>query len=130
MLRIKNDSSDDYAEVPSPAIQSCVVSNESSYPRPTTPEGREAQLIAAAYDLAERQIREGTASSQVISHFLKMGTQEARLQREILAEQKKLVVAKTESIESMKERNVLYQEAINAIRHYNGQDRNADKDIP
>ena len=130
MPRRKNESSDEYIEVPSPVIPSCATSNESSYPRPTTPEGREAQLIAAAYDLAERQIREGTASSQVISHFLKMGTQEAKLQREILAEQKKLVVAKTESIESSKERNILYQEVIKSIRHYNGQDRNVDQDIP
>ena len=45
-------------------------------------EGRENQLIAMAINLAEKQLREGTASSQVITHFLKLGTQAAKLEKE------------------------------------------------
>lgn len=89
-------------------------------PRPNTPEGRETQVIAIAYDLAEKQIREGTASSQVITHFLKMGAQRERLEREILEAQYKLVLAKTDAIEEEKRNNIDYQEVIRALRRYNG----------
>lgn len=84
----------------------------------TTPESRENQLIAMAYDLAEKQIREGTASSQTINHFLKLGSTKERLEKEILAEQKKLVVAKTENLESGKRLEEMYQEAMDALRSY------------
>ena len=54
----------------------------------TTPEGREKQLIALATDLAEKQLREGTASSQVITHYLKLGSSKDKIERDILKEQK------------------------------------------
>lgn len=85
-----------------------------------TPEGRENSVIALAYDLAERQIREGTASSQVITHFLKLGTARERLEREILAEQKKLVAAKTDTLESDKKDRVAYEEVLAAMKRYSG----------
>ena len=65
-----------------------------------TPEAREQQLVSLAIDLAEKQLREGTASSQVITHYLKLGSSKEKLEKEILAEQKKLVVAKTSAIEA------------------------------
>lgn len=91
-------------------------------PLPTamTPEARENQLIALAYDLAETRIREGTASAQEIVHFLKAGAAKERLEREILAEQKKLVVAKTGSFESARRVEELYGEAMAAFRSYSG----------
>lgn len=102
------------------------VSEASVRSRPaTTPEGREDQVIAAAYDLAEKQIREGTASSQVITHFLKMGSRKERLENEILVEQKKLVSAKTESIQTSREVNELYNNAISAMRRYKGDEEDA-----
>lgn len=85
-----------------------------------TPEGRENDVVAMAYDLAEKQIREGTASSQVITHFLKLGTAKERLEREILAEQKKLIVAKTETLESEKKDKVAYEEVLAAMKKYRG----------
>lgn len=88
------------------------------------PRTRENQVIAAAYDLAEKQILEGTASSQVITHFLKLGTEKARLECEILEAQKKLAEAKTENLASSKRIEELYENAIAAIRHYNGDDFN------
>lgn len=98
-------------------------SSDSSMPirRASTPEARENQLIALATDLAERQLREGTASSQVISHFLKLGSTKERLEKDILLEQKKLIKAKTENLESMKRTEELYQNALNAMRMYSGQ---------
>lgn len=93
----------------------------------TTPEGRENQLIAAAYDLAEERILSKTASAQEIVHFLRMGSAKERMEREILAEQKKLVSAKTESLESAKRVEEYYQKAINAMRLYSGRGSEEDE---
>lgn len=92
-------------------------------PRARTPEGREDQLIAMAYDLVEKRIREGTATSQELTHFLKLGTTRERLEREILSEQKRLISAKIGSIESSAKIEEMYSNAINAMKHYSGQDR-------
>lgn len=85
-----------------------------------SPEARENQLIALAVDEAERQLREGTASSQVITHYLKLGTMKAKLELEILEEQKKLIQAKTESLESAKRIEELYANAMAAFKEYSG----------
>lgn len=89
-------------------------------PPATTPEGRENQLISLAIDLAEQQLSEGIASSQVITHFLKLGTAREKLEKEIMEEQKKLLKAKTEAIEANKRVEELYKEALNAMRAYSG----------
>lgn len=85
-----------------------------------TPETRENQMISLAMDLAEQQLRDGTASSQVISHYLKLGTTKERLEKEKLEEENKLLKAKTESIKSQKRVEELYIEALNAMRNYAG----------
>ena len=85
-----------------------------------SPETRENQLIALAVDLAEKQLREGTASSQVISHFLKLGSTVANLEQERLKNEVTLMKAKTESIKAAKNIESLYKEAINAMRSYGG----------
>ena len=87
-----------------------------------TPEARENQMISLAMDLAEQQLRDGTASSQLITEFVKRGSTKARLEKEILAEQKELMAAKTESLQSSKRIEELYTNALNAMRRYSGQD--------
>ena len=87
-----------------------------------TPESREDQLVALAIDLAEKQLLEGTASAQVISHFLKIGSTKERIEKEILEEQKDLIKAKTEALKSEKRVEELYKEALDAMRHYAGQE--------
>lgn len=87
-----------------------------------TVDGRESQLIALATDLAEKQLREGTASAQVISHYLKLGSTTEREKKEIMKEQKKLLVAKTEAIESSKRVEELYANALKSMRRYLGDD--------
>lgn len=86
-----------------------------------TPEARENQLIALAVDLAEQQLREGTASSQVITHYLKLGSTKERIEKEILEKQKELISAKTEALQSAKRVEELYADAIKAMRKYSGQ---------
>ena len=83
-----------------------------------TPEGREDQLSAYAINLAEEQLRNGTASSQVITHYLKLGSMKERQERQKLEEEIKLLKAKTEAIKSEQERNELYSQVIDAIRTY------------
>jgi uncharacterized protein YcaQ len=87
-----------------------------------TPEAREDQLIALATNLAEQQLRDGTASSQVITHYLKLGTTRERLEREILKEQKEMIKAKAEALKSEKRVEELYAEALSAMRKYSGQE--------
>ena len=86
----------------------------------TTEEAREKQLINMAVDLAEQQILDGTASSQVITHFLKLGTTREKIQNDILAEEKKLIRARTEALESAKRVEELYTKALDAMRAYSG----------
>lgn len=103
----------------------------SSRRRATTPEARENQLVSLATDLAERQLREGTASAQVISHYLKLGSSRERLEQERIAEENKLLTAKTAALASQARIEELYREALSAMRSYSGQgltedDVNAD----
>ena len=86
-----------------------------------TPEARENQMISLAMDLAEQQLRDGTASSQLITEFVKRGSTKGRLEKEILKEQKEFMAAKTESIQSAKRVEELYTNALNAMRRYSGQ---------
>ena len=85
-----------------------------------TPEARENQLIYLATELAEQQLRDGTASSQVITHYLKLGSSKERIEKEILEKQKDLITAKTEALQSSKRIEELYTEAIAAMRRYSG----------
>ena len=87
-----------------------------------TPESRENQLISLAVDLAERQLQEGTASSQVITHYLKLGSTKERIEKEILEKQKELISAKTDALKSAKRIEELYTSAIKAMRSYGGHD--------
>lgn len=85
-----------------------------------TPEARENQMIALAVDLAEQQLRDGTASSQVITHYLKMATTRERLEKQLLEQEVKLKKAKTEALESAKRIEELYANAISAMKMYSG----------
>lgn len=91
-----------------------------------TPEARENQLVSLAVDLAEKQLMEGTASSQVITHYLKLGSTKERIEKEILEEQKKLIEAKTQSLQSVQRIEELYTNALDAMRNYSGQGDSED----
>lgn len=86
-----------------------------------SPEARENQLISLAVDLAEKQLIEGTASSQVVTHYLKLGSTKERIEKEILEKQKELITAKTEALQSAKRIEELYTNALNAMKRYSGQ---------
>jgi hypothetical protein len=94
--------------------------NPPERPPATTLRGREDQLIAAAYDLAEKQIREGKASSQVTTHFLKLGSTREQVEQQRLQGEVALLQAKIESMASADNMEQRYQEAIAAMRRYQG----------
>lgn len=84
-------------------------------------------MIAAAIDLAEKQLLDGTASSQVITHFLKLGSTMASFEKIELIKRTELLTAKTESIQSGKRVEELYQNALDAMKTYSG-NRGGDND--
>lgn len=95
----------------------------------TTPEGRENEMVSAAIDLAEQQIRAGTASSQVITHFLKLGSTRERLEQQRLEHENELTRVKIEALESQKRVEELYTEALTAMRSYAGDLPMPDPDV-
>lgn len=96
-----------------------LVKKDKSHPA-ATPEERENQLISLAFDRAEQQLRDGTASSQVITHFLKLGTVKAEYEVEKLKKENALLEAKTDAIESTQRIEALYADAIEAMKKYRG----------
>jgi len=91
-----------------------------------TPEARENQLVSYAVDLAEEQLRNGTASSQVITHYLKIGSTKDRLEKDILEKQAKLLDAKTKALNSLDKQELMYEEVLAAMRSYSGVSDNDD----
>lgn len=85
-----------------------------------TPEARENQLISLAMDCAEQQMLDGTASSQVLTHFLKLGSIKAQVELEKVKRENELLTAKTETLQSMQRVEELYANAISAMQIYNG----------
>lgn len=87
-------------------------------PPARTPEARESQLISLAMDRAEELLISGKASSQLITHFLRLGTEKARYEREKLRADTELAKAKVDSIQSQQSSAELLQKAIDAFRTY------------
>lgn len=86
-----------------------------------SPEARENQLISLATDLVEKRLRDGSASSQETTHFLKLATQRSRLENQLLQAQTEMAIAKKEALQAQKRMDEMYSEAIAAMRTYNGQ---------
>ena len=95
--------------------------NDKPRPLPALdPEARENQLISLAVNLAEEKLRDGTASNQLIVHYLKLGSTKERLEKEKLEKENELLKAKTEALESAKKSEEMYAKAIEAITRYSG----------
>jgi hypothetical protein len=77
-------------------------------------------MIAKAVALAEKQLENGTASAQVVTHYLKLGSSRERLEQERLFHENQLLQVKREAIESAQRMEVIYQEALNAMKSYSG----------
>lgn len=86
----------------------------------TSSESREKVLIELAMDAVEERIRSGKASASEYVHFLKLGTEQAKLEREKLRQENKLLEAKTQSIEQSAEIRTMIDEAMKALSVYRG----------
>lgn len=84
------------------------------------PDGRESQMIALAMDLVEQRLRDGTASSQETTHFLKLASPKNKLEQERLKLENEHLAAKTKALANAEEIKVLYEDAIKAMRRYAG----------
>lgn len=93
----------------------------SRLPPATSPEERENQLIGLAMDSAEKQLRDGTASSQMITHFLKLATSREQLEKQKLELEAGLLAARAESLAGQQRSEEMYAQALNAMRSYSGQ---------
>ena len=94
----------------------------------TSEEGRENQLVSLAVDLAEKQLQAGTASSQVITHYLKLGSTRERLEQDRLRRENELLTSKVELMASAKRVEELYETALNAMRLYDGREIGQQED--
>lgn len=92
------------------------------------PESRENQLVSLAVDLAEKQLIEGTASSQVISHFLKIGSTKYQLEKRKLERETELLEAKTETLQSAQRVEELYNKAMEAFKGYRSSSEDVEDD--
>ena len=111
-----------------PKLRSSQTSESAPRMRPgLTPEARENQMISLAMDLAERQLLEGTASSQLITEFVKRGSTRERLEREILEKNRELIEAKTQTLQSVKKTEELYANALSAMQKYSGHGRDEEE---
>lgn len=89
-------------------------------PPARTLDAREKEVVSLAVDLAEQQLRDGTASPSVITHYLKLGTTSYQLELEKLKHENELLQAKTDNIRSLGRMEDLYAEAIESLRRYQG----------
>lgn len=102
--------------------------SRSTTPPASTLEGRENQLISRAVDLAEKQLMDGTASAQVITHYLKLGSSREKLEQERLEQEVAFMKIKAEAMESAKRVEELYGQALNAMRSYSGNPQPDDEE--
>lgn len=93
-----------------------------------SPEARENQLISLAYDVAEERLRNGTATSQEVVHFLRLGSMKERKEMELMEKKNELMTAKTEALQSAKRIEELYKDAITAFRSYHSSAEGEDYD--
>lgn len=91
-------------------------------PTSRTIEESEQRCIAYSTKLAEEKLADGTASSQIIMHYLKLGSEKTKQEIEKLKYETELVRAKTEAVKAQQRSEELFADAIAAMRHYSGND--------
>lgn len=96
------------------------LSSESHLPAPSSQEEREIRCSNLAMDLAEQQLMDGTASSQVITHFLKVSSIREQEELKKLKHENNLLIAKTKAYENAEDIKKLYEDAISAMKVYTG----------
>lgn len=127
IFKVQNNQRKEAVTVPKVKVKS-----SSDTPRRMRPalslEARENQMISRAVDLAEQQLINGTASSQVITHYLKLGSTKAQLENDKLREECDLLRAKVENLKAQAKSEELFEKAIEAMKSYSGHISDYDED--
>ena len=127
IFKVQNNQRKEAVKVPKVKVKS-----SSDTPRRMRPalslEARENQMISRAVDLAEQQLIDGTASSQVITHYLKLGSTKAQLENDKLREECNLLRAKVENLKAQAKSEELFEKAIEAMKSYSGHISDYDED--
>lgn len=97
--------------------------------RRITAQGRENEMILKAERLAEQQIEDGTASAQVITHYLKLGSSKERLEREKLRRENELLRARVKKLESDERSEEFYKKVIESMKRYSGEDMGDEEEM-
>ena len=127
IFKVKNNQRKEAVTVPKVKVKSS--SDTPRRMRPAlSPEARENQMISRAVDLAEQQLIDGTASSQVITHYLKLGSTKAQLENDKLREECNLLRAKVENLKAQAKSEELFEKAIEAMKSYSGHISDYDED--
>lgn len=84
----------------------------------STPEEREKQLQSKAFDLAEKQLDAGTASSQVITQLMKGASAREELEKDRLRAEVRMANARIEQMESAVRLEASIEAALEAFRSY------------
>lgn len=87
-----------------------------------SPEAQNNKLIALAVNQIEEQLRNGTASSQILAIYAKMAVsqEKEKLEKELLEAKVALAKAKTEALAAEARQEELYAQAIRSMRIYQG----------
>lgn len=109
--------------------QSEKVAGKRKDPPALTHEARQQQMIAKAERLAEKKLEDGTASPQIIVHYLRLASERERRQNEVLEAEIELKKAKVEAIRSAAKIEELYNEGMKLFRMYSGTEDVVDEDV-
>lgn len=89
---------------------------------PLSGEQQERTCVSLAAKLAEKQLRDGTASPLIIQHYLRLGSPRAQLEEDRYRLENELIQAKTDAIKDEKQNRALVEEALEAFKRYSGVD--------
>lgn len=95
---------------------------------PLSQEARENQIISLAYDLVEQRLRDGTASAQEVTYWLRYGSRKDKLEQEMMEAKNEVLRAKADAIKAVEKSERMYAEAIRAFRAYGGEGDEEDYD--
>lgn len=98
-------------------------------PPALTPEARQMQLVNLAYDLLEKRLLDGSATSQEVTTMIKYGTTKAQLELDIMRSQRDLMDAKRESINASMQNDEMFKEAIRMMGIYSGENFQDDSEL-
>ena len=79
---------------------------------------REKRLCDLALTAVEQRIKDGTASSAELVHFLKLGSERYKYEQEELKWKTELLRAKTQAIAEAEKSSLDYAKVIEALTHY------------